>query len=327
MVPQSKFAHRSVAVILALVYAAFSTTSTNANLLSLVPEGRIRTCIEHFRDACDRSARLSGFRTLSTSLVLLWAQSVRLHNVSIVDIFWALSFMLQGMTYASHPSAKNAFWGRKAIVTGLTTAWAARLSTYLWWRNHVSAHGIGAGLSAEDFRYQKFRKYWNRRGLSYWWFSLVQVFGLQGVLSFVVGAPLLAATTGEQPKHFTGLDITGALVWTVGYVFEHAGDLELVAFKSNPALKGTVLNQGLWGFTRHPNYFGNALMWWGLWLIACATKGGWKSIYGPALMTYLLTDVSGSKLLERSLVRSKPGFAHYQKSVPEFVPWGLLGLK
>merc|ERR1712046_422865 len=99
------------------------------------------------------------------------------------------------------------------------------------------------------------------------------------------------------------------------------------SFRSNPSNRGQMLAHGLWAHTRHPNYFGNALMWWGVWPIACAAEGGWRSFYGPALMTFLLTNVSGAKLLETSLQRSKPGFKVYASSVPQFVPWGLLGIK
>mmetsp|Transcript_126140 Transcript_126140/g.200054 ORF Transcript_126140/g.200054 Transcript_126140/m.200054 type:complete len:328 (+) Transcript_126140:74-1057(+) len=315
------------AAVVTLGYAAFSTASSNESVLDLLPKGsKIRRLVEQYRDACSKSPRLSAIRALSTAMVFLWAQSVRLHNVSIVDIFWSLSFLVSNLAYNSHAHASKAFTGRAMLVTGLTTAWAARLSSYLWWRNHVSGHGVGEGGSLEDFRYQVFRRHWDRRGLSYWWFSLFQVFGLQGVLSFVVGAPLHAAATLRQPQHFTFFDFVGALTWAAGYVFEHAGDLEVTAFKSDPSNKGQILTKGLWAYTRHPNYFGNALMWWGIWLVACATEGGWRSFYGPALMNYLLTNVSGAKLLEKSLKRSKPGFASYQKSVPEFVPWGLLGV-
>jgi len=315
-----------VAATTSVAYAAFCAVSSNKEWLDKVPEGSLRALLQRFGDACDRSPKLSAFRSLSSSLSLLWAHSVKIHNVSIVDIFWGMSFVVSTVTYAAHGASAKAFGGRKALVTALCTAWALRLSTYLWWRNHVSAHGIGADGSGEDFRYQSFRKYWDSKGFSYWWFSLFQVFGLQGVLSFLVSAPVRAAMTNEQPNKLTGWDAAGAATFALGYLFEHAGDLELTSFRSNPQNQGKMLATGLWAHTRHPNYFGNACMWWGLYLIACATKGGWKSVYGPALMNYLLTDVSGAKLLEKSLARTKPAFASYQKAVPEFVPWGLLGL-
>merc|ERR1719331_272869 len=269
-----------VAVTTAISYGAMCMVTTDSHLLDALPDGRLQSWLRRVRAACDASPRLSAVRALSASLVALWAQSVRIHNVSIVDIFWALSFLVSSIACTTHQKAARAFNGRKALVLALTTAWASRLSSYLWWRNHVSAHGIGAGGSHEDFRYQNFRRYWDKRGLSYWWFSLLQVFGLQGVLSFIVSAPIMAAATNEQPQHFTALDVAGCASWGVGYLFEAAGDLELTAFMSDSRNKGKMLQRGLWAHTRHPNYFGNAMMWWGLWLIACATKGGWKSCYG-----------------------------------------------
>lgn len=318
----------TVATVLSAAYTGCSIASAHDEAIEALPEDSApRRALERFRDACRASPRLSAFRALSSAMMLLWAHSVRIHNVSIVDVFWGWTFFVSAAAYTSHTLAERAFSGRKALILALTTAWASRLSSYLWWRNHVSALGIGAGGHEEDFRYQRFRAYWDSKGLRYWWFSLLQVFSLQGVLSFIVSAPLLAASTRPQPQRFTMLDLAGALTWAVGYVFEHAGDLELTAFRSDPSQKGTVLARGLWAHTRHPNYFGNALMWWGLWLVACATKGGWRSFYGPALMTYLLTDVSGAALLEKSLSRNKSGFSSYKNEVPEFVPWGLLGLK
>lgn len=318
----------AIASVAAAGYLACSVASGSEGVLEKLPEGSsLRKVLERYRDACRRSPRLSVFRSLSSAMVMLWAHSVRIHNVSIVDIMWGLTFAINSATYSCHREADKAFAGRKVLVTAMTTAWAARLSTFLWWRNHVSAHGIGAGASDEDFRYQVFRKYWDKKGFSYWWFSLIQVFGLQAGLSFLVSAPLGAAATREQPQHFTAWDAAGAAAFGVGYVFEHAADLEMTAFKSNPANKGQIILRGFWGYTRHPNYFGNAVMWWGIYLVACATQGGWKSIYGPMVMNYLLTNVSGAKLLEKTLRRTKPGFAQYVDTVPEFIPWGLLSLK
>merc|ERR1712187_82469 len=131
-------------------------------------DSTLRRFLEKFRDACHASPRLSGVRALTTAMVFLWAQSVRIHNVSIVDIFWSISFVVNAAAYSSHKAAENAFGGRKALMHGLAIAWGARLSTYLWWRNHVSAHGIGAGGSEEDFRYQTFRRFWDKKGFSYW---------------------------------------------------------------------------------------------------------------------------------------------------------------
>jgi steroid 5-alpha reductase family enzyme len=295
-------------------------------LESFLPK-RVFQAIVEFGKRCEKSPSISNFRSLSSSLALLWWESVRVSNVSIVDIFWGLSFVISGWTYSTHSKAKNRFQSRKALIFSLVTAWGSRLSTYLLWRNHLSTSNKMGGTSSnslEDYRYQKFRKYYNRLGLNYWWFSLFQVFALQGALSHVVSSTLRVGLTESQPKYFTFMDLIGVLTWTVGYCFEHIGDLDLVAFRSNPSKRGSVLQDGLWAHTRHPNYFGNSMMWWGIYFLCCNARGGWKTIYSPVLMTYLLTNVSGSKLLERTLKRTKPGFAEYVRSVPEFVPWKLI---
>lgn len=325
--PQGTPTQTLVARLVAAGVMGGSLASSFDSLADQLPENSsVRKFLHQIRDACARSPTLSAVRVLSASLVILWSQSVKLHNVSIVDIFWSLSFVLQALTYANHKEAdKNGFSGRRMLVNSLTMAWGTRLASYLYWRNHISAHGVGAGGSLEDFRYQAFRRAYDKKGLPYWWFSLIQVFALQGALSLTVGAPLRAACTYPQPQHFTGFDLVGTALWCVGYYFEAIGDMELSAFKANPANQGKMITSGLWGHTRHPNYFGNSCMWWGIYIIACAAQGGWQSLYGPALMTYLLTDVSGSALLEKTLKKTKPGFAEYAQSVPEFVPWKLLG--
>jgi steroid 5-alpha reductase family enzyme len=219
----------------------------------MLPEGSLRQLLEAVHEKCKNSPRVDCARALSIAMTIVWRQSVVLKNVSIVDILWGLTFVLSAQAYGSHEKAAVAYPGRKSLILAMTTAWGARLSTFLYWRNHISAKGIGVGTNPEDYRYQVFRRFWDSKGLSYWWFSLIQVFGLQGVLSFIVGQPLLAAQTEEQPQHYTLLDAAGAAVFAIGYYFEHCGDLELTAFKSNPLNKGKVLATGLWAFTRHPN--------------------------------------------------------------------------
>lgn len=259
-------------------------------------------------------------------LAWVWRHSVAIKNASIVDILWGLTFLVQAVSYGSHEeAAKNSFPGRRSLIIAMTSTYAMRLSTFLYWRNHVSPIGVGiVGGSAEDYRYQKFRRFWDSKGLAYWWFSLVQVFSLQGALSFIVGQPLRAAQTEEQPQEYTWLDAAGAAVFVAGFFFEHTADLELVAFRANPANKGQVLRSGLWAHTRHPNYFGNAAMWWGIWLVACNARGGFITVVGPLVMNYLLLRVSGADLLESTLKRTKPGFLEYTNAVPKFVPWGYL---
>ena len=205
---------------------------------------KLFNAIEAYGKRCESSAAISNFRSLSSSLAILWLESVRVKNVSIVDIFWGLSFVISSWTYATHKNAEDRSRNRKALIVSLVTAWGSRLSTYLLWRNHLSSSNKmsgGISNSLEDYRYQKFRKYYDRLGLSYWWFSLIQVFALQGALSHVVSSSLRVGLTESQPNHFTFMDLAGVMTWIVGYYFEHVGDLDLVAFRSNPSNRGTVL--------------------------------------------------------------------------------------
>ena len=165
----------------------------------------------------------------------------------------------------------------------LVCLWGLRLAVYLAWRNR------GKG---EDPRYQAMRA---KRPSSFWWYSYFQVFLLQAVLLWIVAAPLAAAQGGSRPSHFAILDYVGAVIWAIGFLFEVVGVVQLVLFRRDPANKGKVLQTGLWRYTRHPNYFGEAVIWWGVWLIAAAAHGYW-SVYGPVVITLLLLRVSEARV-------------------------------
>ena len=235
-------------------YVLFSFLSVRRDLaekLRWILGKRVVNAIIAFGKRCEKSTTISSFRSLSSSLAMLWLESVRVKNVSIVDIYWGLSFVISSWTYATHESGKDRFERRKALIVSLVTAWGSRLSTYLLWRNHLSSSNKmsgGISNSLEDYRYQKFRKYYDRLGLSYWWFSLFQVFTLQGVLSHVVSSSLRIGLTSSQPNRFTILDLAGLCTWIVGYCFEHIGDLDLIAFRSNPSNRGSVLR--MWCYRR-----------------------------------------------------------------------------
>ncbi|NOT64142.1 MAG: DUF1295 domain-containing protein, partial [Acidobacteria bacterium] len=193
---------------------------------------------------------------LLVAVFLLWLLSVKLKDASIVDIFWGLGFVL--VAWVSLALNKT-FAPRRWLLVTLVTVWGVRLAVHLWQRNH------GKG---EDYRYQSIRK---RIGQRFWWMSLFVVFGLQGFLIWFISLPLQVAIEAAKPFELTWLDYLGLIVWLIGFGFEALGDDQLKRFKANPANKGKVMDQGLWRYTRHPNYFGDALLWWGLWLIAVAT--------------------------------------------------------
>ncbi len=238
-------------------------------------------------------------------MVLVWILSLARRDASIVDIFWGLGFVLVAWVSLA---MGDGFTGRKILVTAMTTVWGLRLATYLFFRNR------GKG---EDFRYQRMRAHYGARfGL----ISLFVVFGLQGVLMMVVSLPVQAAQVAG-PDHFTILDWLGATALLAGVLFESVGDWQLARFKADPASAGKVMDRGLWAWTRHPNYFGDALAWWGIFLVAASNTSHLWAIVGPLLMTYLLLRVSGVALLERSLVKRRPGYEDYVARTSAFIPW------
>ena len=158
-------------------------------------------------------------------------------------------------------------------------------------------------------------------GRAFWWRSLFTVFWLQGAILWFVALPLLVAVRAARPAALTAVDGLGVVLFAVGFGFEVVGDSSTRALQGRPANRGQVLDRGLWRYTRHPNYFGDATLWWGLYAIAGATPGGWLTVLSPALMTFLLMRVSGVTLLEEGLKASKPGYHAYIATTPAFFPW------
>jgi steroid 5-alpha reductase family enzyme len=237
-------------------------------------------------------------------MTALWALSLILKDASIVDIFWGMGFVVLGWLYFL---MMDGFAARKILLAVLVTVWGLRLAMHILLRNR------GRG---EDYRYREMRE---NHGGNWWWVSYFQVFMLQGIIMLVVSTPLLAAQAADTPARLTLLDVLGAMLWTVGFFFEAVGDAHLTRFKRDPANKGKLLTSGVWTYTRHPNYFGDAAQWWAFYLIALAA-GGWWSIASPALMTVLLVRVSGVAMLEKSLKNKKPGYADYMARTNAFIP-------
>ena len=239
-------------------------------------------------------------------MVLVWALSVKIKDASIVDIVWGLGFVVVAWVARTLADGDRT---RQWVLVALTTIWGVRLAGYLFNRNH------GNG---EDYRYRAMRKHY---GPKFPIISLVSVFGLQGVLMWVVSMPLQLGMMRSTPSGLGVLGIIGVAVWILGFGFETMGDAQLAKFKADPSSKGQVMNKGLWGWTRHPNYFGDCCMWWGLFLIAAAGGGfAWAAIIGPLVMTGLLLKVSGVAMLERTIGRRRPGYAEYVASTSAFFP-------
>lgn len=247
---------------------------------------------------------LLAFAAIMLMMTLLWLVSIKLRNVSIVDLFWGFGFVVAGWVYFINTEG---FETRKILLMSLVTVWGLRLSIYLAWRN------LGKG---EDFRYQKFRKDF---GDGYWWYSFFSVFLLQGILMWLISVPLLGAQFYPE-KTLGVLDFIGVAIWVIGFVFEAGGDLQLARFKANPANRGKVLDTGFWHFTRHPNYFGDAAVWTGYGLI-CISGGSYWPVLGSVLMTALIIKVSGLALLEKTLNTTKPGYQEYVRKTSAFIPW------
>jgi steroid 5-alpha reductase family enzyme len=159
-----------------------------------------------------------------------------------------------------------------------------------------------------------------RPGRRFGWVSLYTVFALQGALMWIVSLPIQIAQSAPEPAHLTWLDALGALFWLTGFCCEALGDWQLARFKADPANRGKVMDRGLWRYTRHPNYFGDSLLWWGFFLIAVGVPGGGWTVIGPLLMTFLLMRVSGVTLLERKLLRSRPAYREYIERTNAFFP-------
>jgi steroid 5-alpha reductase family enzyme len=236
----------------------------------------------------------------------VWLLSLVKKDASIVDTFWGLGFVLiAGVCWA----IGEGYEPRRILITALTAAWGLRLASHIFWRNK------GKG---EDFRYRAMRA---RHGKRFPVVSLYSVFAVQGLLMWVISLPLQIAAISREPARITWLDWTGAIVWLIGFAFESIGDLQLARFKAEPNNEGKVMDRGLWRYTRHPNYFGDALLWWGFFLIAMSTPGGVWTLISPLIMTGLLMKVSGVALLEKTLIKTKPEYRGYVRRTNAFFPW------
>jgi len=233
----------------------------------------------------------------------LWLLSLPIRNASIVDIFWGCGFVvIAWISLLMTDPATSRGW----LIVALATVWGLRLS------GHLARRNIG---EPEDHRYRAMRENQGR------WFpllSLLTVFLLQGVVMLVVSLPLQAAVRADRPLNV--LDAFGAAIWLVGLIFESVGDWQLARFKSQPDNRGQVLDHGLWRYTRHPNYFGDFLVWWGLFLVAAA-GGGWWTVVSPLVMSVLLMKVSGVALLEKDIHQRRPDYAEYVRRTSPFFPW------
>jgi steroid 5-alpha reductase family enzyme len=234
--------------------------------------------------------------------LVAWVIATVRRNVGLVDICWSLFFLAAASLYASVDGGPTP---RALLVLALVAIWALRLAIYLALRNWSRP---------EDHRYQAIRA---RNEPGFAWKSLYLVFGLQAILAWVISAPLLGAMRGERP--LGPLDVLGAVLSVCGVVYESLADWQLARFKADAANKSNVMAEGLWRYSRHPNYFGEFCVWWGFYLLAVAA-GAWWTLFAPLLMTLLLLKVSGVVLLEKDIGERRPAYRDYIARTNAFFP-------
>ncbi len=226
----------------------------------------------------------------------------RIGRYNVVDVAWGLGFIAVAVIAATLGEGDPA---RRWLLLALVTLWGLRLSGYIYRRS------AGQG---EDRRYADLL-----RGATV---SQVvrKVFLLQAFVTWFISLPLqLSAVIGPTPRRWLAVTLVGVVVWLTGVVFEAVGDHQLRVFKSDPAHRGVVMDRGLWAWTRHPNYFGDACVWWGLWLITITGLWSLATVLSPLLMTYFLVYVTGARLTEKYMA-GRPGFDEYQAQTAFFVP-------
>lgn len=248
---------------------------------------------------------VTGWAAIGVAILMsgFWLVSLPLRNASIADIAWGLAFVV--VAWAAVLAGGGS--GASIFLAAGVTIWGVRLAGYIAWRNR--GHG-------EDRRYVAMR---DKRPGSFWLWSLFGVFLLQGLLALVISIPVQSLGATGDPS-IGILSVVGALVFLTGLFFEVVGDAQLASFKADPENRGKVMDRGLWRYTRHPNYFGDALLWWGIWLFAVGSGAAWWTFPGPVVMTFFLLRVSGVAMLESDISERRPAYAEYIRRTSAFIP-------
>lgn len=248
---------------------------------------------------------ISNLVILLGIMTLLWSVSLLLKDASIVDPFWGMGFIILALLTPRGNACESS--NREMLITILVTLWGLRLSGFLLIRNW--GHG-------EDKRYAAMRA---KHGPRFAVVSLFSVFWLQAVILWFVALPVQVAIIADVAGSLTAADICGVAIWAIGFIFESVGDAQLARFKARPENAGKVMDKGLWAWTRHPNYFGDFCVWWGIYLIS-AMGSAWWTIASPAAMSWLLMKVSGVTLLEKTITGRRPDYADYKRRTSAFFP-------
>jgi len=234
---------------------------------------------------------------------LVFAIALIIKDNSIMDIAWGAGFVIVSLVLLFYTDLIST---RQLIITGLITVWGARLSGFIYARHRKRG---------EDYRYKNWREKWG----DHWVIrSYLQVFLLQGLIMLILCLPLIRIASA-QPQFLTFFDFVGVLLWAVGFIFEAVGDYQLRRFKAKPEHKDKIMTSGLWSYTRHPNYFGESVLWWGIGLLAVSIPMGWLTLISPLTMTILLLRVSGVTMLEKKY-EDNPEYQRYKLQTPAFFP-------
>jgi steroid 5-alpha reductase family enzyme len=230
-----------------------------------------------------------------------WLLSFATHHYSHVDSMWSLFMAITAYTSALFALDLSS---RAVLALVAVTLWALRLSIFLTWRN----------WGAEDHRYQTIRQ---NNEPHFWFKSLYIIFAFQALLAWVISYPLYAAVVGQSALNW--FDLAGALLFLLGFYWEVVADWQLMQFRRQPDNQGAVLQTGLWRYSRHPNYFGECLIWWGFGLLGVSSGHPWSWL-SPVIMTFLLLKVSGVSLMEKTIYSRRPGYADYVRNTNTFIP-------
>lgn len=221
----------------------------------------------------------------------------------VADVAWGPGFIVVAITSSVMATELTL---RALIVTTMVLIWGIRLAL------HIASRHAG---KPEDERYAAWRREW---GSTVTIRSFLQVFMLQGILLTIISIPVVMINTAPSLP-FTPLDIIGISVWLAGFTFEAVSDRQLKQFVKNPTNRGKIMTGGLWRFSRHPNYFGEVTLWWGIYIVSLSVPGGWMSIIGPIMITFLILKVSGIPMLEKAF-EANPDFQQYKRQTSAFFP-------
>jgi len=253
----------------------------------------------------DMSVFIDAFVVIIILAILTWLLSVVIKDVSIVDSAWSLMFLSATLYVYFNDDFISTY---ETILLGLIFVWAARLAIYLTWRNWGED---------EDKRYQDIREKYSP---NFAFKSLFIIFVFQAVLAAIIVIPVIAVFTGKTLKPDVGvLQYIGGAIFLLGFVYESVADMQLSSFKANPDNKNKVMNAGLWKHTRHPNYFGESLVWWGIYLFTLEYTPWWVVI-SPLLITWLLLKFSGVVMLEETITKRRPDYQAYIDKTNAFIP-------